>query len=253
MKYSAVIAEDELRSRDFLKSLVTEFCPQVEVVGSAASIDEAVPMINDLRPDILFLDIEMHNGTGFDILQQVEYRGFHVIFTTAYDQYAVKAIKFSALDYLLKPIDVEELQQAVKKAVEQLESKAPAQPLDILLQNLVKTTSHDMTISLSTSEGMEFVPIAEITRLEASGPYTYFFLKDKRKIMVSRNLKEYELLLSDHDFFRLHNSYMVNLREVRKVLRTDGGYAVMNDESQIAISPKKKDEFLQLLARRTVR
>ena len=254
MKYTAVIVEDEVRSRQFLKSLVDEFCPEVDVTGMAASVEEAVGMINQLKPQLLFLDIEMHTGTGFDILQQISHREFQVIFTTAYDHYAIKAIKFSALDYLLKPIDVQELQTAVQKAIAQLSGNETQKPLEMLLQNMLRTAAgQDYTISLSTSEGMEFVPIRQIMRLEASGPYTTFFLKDQRKIMVSKNLKEYEILLGDHEFYRLHNSHIVNLREVRKVVKTDGGYAVMNDDSMIAISPKKKEEFLLLLSNRTVK
>jgi len=253
MKYTAVIAEDELRSREFLKSLITEFCPEITITGAAGSIEEAVPMITGLKPDILFLDIEMHSGTGFDILQQVSHLKFHVIFTTAYDHYAIKAIKFSALDYLLKPIDVQELQQAVQKAIRQIQQELPRQSLEHLLQNIQRSGTNDLTICLSTAEGMEFVPLLQIIRLEASGPYTTFFLKDARRIMVSKNLKEYELLLTDHNFFRVHNSHIINLLEVRRMIKTDGGYAVMTDDSQVAISPKKKDELLQLLSQRTVK
>ena len=252
MKYTAVIAEDELRSREFLKSLITEFCPEITITGAAGSIEEAVPMINELKPDILFLDIEMHSGTGFDILQQVSHLKFHVIFTTAYDHYAIKAIKFSALDYLLKPIDVQVLQHAVQKAIRQMQEEVPRRSLEHLLQN-IQRNNNDLTICLSTAEGMEFVPLLQIIRLEASGPYTTFFLKDARRIMVSKNLKEYELLLADHHFFRVHNSHIINLLEVRRMIKTDGGYAVMTDDSQVAISPKKKDELLQLLSQRTVK
>jgi len=252
MKYKALIVEDEVRSRDFLKSLIQEFCPVLEVCGSAANVEEAVAFINALTPDIVFMDIEMQTGTGFDVLQQVKQRNFHVIFTTAYDHYAIKAIKFSAVDYLLKPINLEELQEAVGKAVENIHQKAEGNKLDMLIKNLKRPAGEDFSISLSTSEGVEFIQLASIIRLEANGPYTTFFIKEKRKIMVSKNLKEYELLLSDHGFFRVHNSHIISLNEVRKMIRTDGGYAVMNDDSQIAISPKKKDEFMALMGKRLV-
>jgi two-component system LytT family response regulator len=252
MKYKALIVEDEVRSRDFLKNLVDEFCPQLIVEGAAANVEEAVAFINNRFPDIVFMDIEMQTGTGFDVLQQVKHRNFHVIFTTAYDHYAIKAIRFSAVDYLLKPINFEELQQAVAKAVENLEQKAAGNKIDLLIRNLRRPAGEDFSISLATSEGVEFIQLTSIIRLEANGPYTTFFMKDARKIMVSRNLKEYELLLTEHGYFRVHNSHIINLKEVRKMIKTDGGYAVMNDDSMIAISPKKKDEFISLMAERNL-
>lgn len=252
MKYKALIVEDEVRSRDFLRNLVAEFCPQITVDGMAANVEEAVAMINSQSPDIVFMDIEMQTGTGFDVLQQVKQRNFHVIFTTAYDHYAIKAIRFSAVDYLLKPINLEELQVAVAKAIDNIQQKEEGNKIDLLIKNLKRPAGEDFSISLSTSDGIEFVQLSKIIRLEANGPYTTFFMKDGRKIMVSKNLKEYEMLLTDHGYFRVHNSHIINLKEVRKMVKTDGGYAVMNDDSMIAISPKKKDEFMQLMAQRLV-
>jgi two-component system LytT family response regulator len=184
-------------------------------------------------------------------LESVEDTNFHVIFTTAYDHYAVKAIKFSAVDYLLKPIDVDELQSAVQKVSNKM-SGNDQQALQVLLQNLRKPLGSDFSITLATSEGLEFVPLQQIIRLEASGPYTHFFLKEGKKIMVSKNLKEYELLLTEHHFFRVHNSHIINMKEVKRMIKTDGGYAIMNDESMISISPKKKDEFMQQMGLRLV-
>jgi len=252
MKYKALIVEDEVRSRDFLKNLVAEFCPQLAIAATASNVEEAVELINTLSPDIVFMDIEMQTGTGFDVLQQVNKRNFHVIFTTAYDHYAIKAIRFSAVDYLLKPINLEELQFAVNKAIEGIQQKEEGNKIELLIKNLRRPAGEDFSISLSTSDGIEFVQLATIIRLEANGPYTTFFMKDGRKIMVSKNLKEYELLLTDHGYFRVHNSHIINLKEVRKMVKTDGGYAVMNDDSMIAISPKKKDEFMQLMGQRLV-
>jgi len=248
----AVIIEDELHSRNFLNNLVAEFCPEITIAGMAASVDEAVTLIQQTEPQIVFLDIEMQTGTGFDVLQQLQKRNFHVIFTTAYDHYAIKAIKFSAVDYLLKPINLEELQAAVAKAIESIEQTTGENQLELLIKNLRRPAGEDFSISLSTSDGIEFIQLSNIIRLEASGPYTTFFMKDGRKIMVSRNLKEYEMMLTDHGFFRVHNSHIINLKEVRKMIKTDGGYAVMNDESMITISPKKKEEFMELMGQRLV-
>ncbi|RYY60178.1 MAG: response regulator transcription factor [Chitinophagaceae bacterium] len=252
MKYTAVIVEDEIRSREFLRSMVEEFCPQLQLLGTAANVQEAVALIDQVKPQIVFMDIELQTGTGFDVIEKVGDRNFHLIFTTAYDHYAIKAIKFSAVDYLLKPLNVEELQEAVIKATETIEQKSSGNKLDQLINNLKRPAGDDFSISLSTADGIEFVQLSTIIRLEANGPYTTFFMKDGRKIMVSKNLKEYELLLSEHAFFRVHNSHMIHLKEVRKMVKTDGGYAIMNDNSMIAISPKKREEFMQLMSRRLV-
>lgn len=252
MQITAVIVEDEIRNREFLKKLVEEFCPEVKVVALASTVEEAVAAINLHQPGIVFLDIELHSGSGFDVLQGVSKKNFNVIFTTAYDHYAVKAIKFSAVDYLLKPVDMEELQAAVKKVAEKMETTDNQQALQMLLQNVRKSVDSDFSITLPTAEGLEFVPLQQIIRLEASGPYTHFFMKGSKKIMVCKNLKEYEMLLSDHNFFRVHNSHIINMKEVKRLVKSDGGYAVMNDESMINISPKKKEEFMQQMAQRLV-
>ena len=252
MILKAVIVDDEIRSREFLKNLVEEFCTDVKIAGLAGTVQEAVELIKNQKPDLVFLDIELHTGTGFDVLQQFTDPNFHVVFTTAYDHYAIKAIKFSAVDYLLKPIDFEELEKAVEKAKQKVESNTSRQTINMLLQNLRKPANSDFSITLATSEGLEFVPLHNIIRLEDSGPYTHFFLKEGKKIMVSKNLKEYETMLGDYNFFRVHNSHIINMKEVKRMIKTDGGYAVMNDDSTIAISPKKKDEFMVQIGQRLV-
>ncbi|GAB2767513.1 LytTR family DNA-binding domain-containing protein [Rhabdobacter roseus] len=248
----AVIIEDEFHSREFLKSVVTAWCEGVEIVGTAESVPEGVALIEAVAPELVFLDIEMQSGTGFDLLQQVRNRDFEVIFTTAYDHYAIQAIKYSAIDYLLKPIDLDELQAAVAKVRERRPGQvAPVnEALELLLATLKNPATEPTKITLATSEGLEFVPLEQIIRLEAAGAYTTFFLKEGKKIMVSKNLKEYENLLPARRFFRIHNSHMINIDEVKKMLKTDGGYAVMNDGATVMISPKKKEEFLQRIMQR---
>lgn len=253
MKYKAVIVEDEQLNRHFLSKLVTEFCPELELAASASGVDDAVTLIQSVKPDIVFMDIELQTATGFEVLERVKPQfSFQVIFTTAFDHYAIKAIRCSAVDYILKPIGVEELQQAVSRAVSAIQTEEQHSNLELLLRNIKRPQGEDFSISLSTSEGVEFVPLNKIIRLEAKGPYTTFFMKDGSQLMVSKNLKEYEMLLTEHGFFRLHNSYIINLREVKKMIRTDGGYAVMNDDAMIAISPRKKDEFMSLMGQRLV-
>ncbi|MCU0373900.1 MAG: LytTR family DNA-binding domain-containing protein [Chitinophagaceae bacterium] len=249
---NVVIVEDEIRSRELLFNLLGQYCTDVKVTGMAATVEEAIGMINDRLPALVFLDIEMHAGTGFDVLMGVKQRNFQVIFTTAYDHYALQAIKFSAVDYLLKPIDVEELQAAVQKVQKRVQAQLSSQTLEALMQNLGKKNPDEFSITLSTSEGLEFVQLTAIIRLEASGPYTSFFLKDGRRIMVSRHMKEFEQMLGDYGFFRLHNSYMINLKAVQRMVKSDGGYAIMTDGAMVPISPKKKEEFLDLINRRMV-
>jgi two-component system LytT family response regulator len=250
--FKTIIVEDELHSRELLKSMVDTYCKQLNVVAVASSVEEGVEAIKTHDPAIVFMDIEMQTGTGFDVLQQTTNYNFHVIFTTAYDHYAIKAIKFSAVDYLLKPIDLEELQDAATKAVEKINKTPEHNNLNQLLKNLRRPPGEDYSITLSTSDGLEFTPLTKIIRIEANGPYSIFHLKDGRKIMVSKNLKEYEMLLEDHNFMRVHNSHIINLDEVRKMVKTDGGYVVLKDETQIIISPKKKDEFMQRINERMV-
>lgn len=243
---TAVIVEDERLSAELLNNMLKDHCTELTVVGIAHEVEDAIKLISDKKPELIFLDIEMQTGTGFDVLQRLTNRSFKVIFTTAYDHYALKAIKFSAVDYLLKPIDVLELKEAVSKIHTHAESKSEAK-LDLLMKNLLQTKQEDFSISLSTLEGIEFVPIKSIIHLEANGPYTHFYFKDRMKLMISKNLKEYEMMLSEHGFFRVHNSHLINLREVKKIIKSDGGFAVMSDDASVAISPKKKDELMLLL------
>ena len=246
-----IIVEDEARSREFLTDVLTEHCPGLQVVGTAGNVAEAVSAIRELKPDLIFLDIELQTGTGFDVLEQISGAQPAVIFTTAYDHYAIKAIKFSAVDYLLKPIDVDELKAAVARTEDMQQRNSSQQTLQVLMHNLKQLrTNENPTITLSVAEGIEFIPLRDIIRLEAAGAYTNFFLKGGKKMMVSKNLKEYELMLSEHNFMRVHNSHIINLAEVKRMVKSDGGYAVMSDDAQVVISPKKKDDFMQLMMSR---
>lgn len=242
--FKVIIIDDEPKSRETLKNLLQEYCSDVSIEGMADSVDEAVGLITKLKPDLIFLDIEMQTATGFDLLKRLEKHDFEVIFITAYEQYALKAIKFSALDYLLKPIDINELKQAIdkyKRRVIASENKKITQ----LLQNI--QSNAPKRITLSTSEGLLFIDIDKIIRCEAQGAYTLFHIKDSRKIMVSKNLKEYQNLLTEHGFFRLHNSHLINIKEVHQFIKSDGGIVVLKDGSKVAISANKKEEFLELM------
>lgn len=245
MNLRVIIVEDEKHSRETLKNLLEKFCEGVEVVAMAATVGEALNIIPQEKPDVVFLDIELQSGTGFDILTQLTEINFEVVFTTAFDQYAIKAVKFSSLDYLLKPIDLEELQQAVEKAKRAKDKEEYNQQLKILLQNIKQ--SKPSKICLSTAEGFEFINTSKIIYCEAGGSYTTFVLKTGTKLLVSKHLKEFETMLLDNHFMRVHNSYLINLKEVKKYVKSDGGYIVMNNDDIVGISRNKKDEFLNVM------
>lgn len=239
-----VIVEDEVHSREALKSLLEEFCEGVEIAGLAGDVETAVAMIKEKGPDLVFLDVELQTGTGFDVLDQVGNVNFDIVFTTAFEQYAVKAIKLSSIDYLLKPIDIEELQQAVEKARTKKDGEVQRRKLETLMSNL-ESPSGKRKICLATSDGIEFINIQDIVYCEANGSYTNFNLTNGTKILVSKNLKEYETILTDQNFMRVHNSFLINLGEVKKFVKSDGGYILMKNNSQISISQKKRDEFFE--------
>lgn len=242
MQLKAIIVEDEKHSRETLKNLLEKFCEGVEVIGLASSVKEALNIIPKSNVDVVFMDIELQSGTGFDILTQLPEINFEVIFTTAFDQYAIRAVKFSSLDYLLKPIDLDELQAAVEKAKKAKNKVEYNQQLKTLLQNIKQPKLSK--ICLATSEGFEFINTSEILYCEAGGSYTTFVLKSGKKLLVSKHLKEYETMLLDNQFMRVHNSYLINLKEVKKYVKSDGGYIVINNDDIVSISRNKKDEFL---------
>lgn len=244
----AIIVDDEPKSCDTLSAMVAEFLDDVEVVSIHHNVPDGIKAINALKPDIVFLDIEMNSETGFDLLQQMPKIDFEVIFTTAFEQYALKAIKFAALDYLLKPIDISELEEAVEKAKQKRKGKELNQGLEALMSNLKSTSSSQHQIALPTSDGLLFVHVSEIIYCQADGPYTYFFMKDGSKITVSKNLKEYEELLEDHYFFRVHKSYLINLKEMKRYVKGDGGYVVMSNDREVDVSKRKKESFMSALA-----
>lgn len=247
MSLKAIIVEDEKHSRETLKNLLEEFCVDVKVIETAASVDEAVTKIAELQPDVVFLDIELQTGTGFDVLSQLRDINFEVIFTTAFEQYAIKAVKFSSLDYLLKPIDLEELQKSIEKAKKKKNQEVYKKQLETLMLNLKQQHPKLNRICLSTADGFEFINTADILYCKAEGSYTTFILNDNSKLLVSKHLKEYESLLLEKQFMRVHNSFLINLKEVKKFVKSDGGYIIMNNNDTVSISRSKKDDFLELM------
>ncbi|WP_303316058.1 LytTR family DNA-binding domain-containing protein [Flavivirga abyssicola] len=248
MSLRAVIVEDEKHSRETLKNLLQEFCVDIEVAAMAESVNEAVSTIKSLKPDVVFLDIELQTGTGFDVLNQVSHLNFEVIFTTAFEQYAIKAVKFSSLDYLLKPIDLDELKKAVEKARIRKNQDVYKKQLETLMLNLKQQKPKLNKICLATSDGFEFIDVNNIIYCKAEGSYTKFILKKSENLLVSKHLKEYENLLLEQGFMRVHNSFLINLKEVKKYIKSDGGYIVMNNNDTVSISRSKKEGFIDVIS-----
>ena len=245
------IIDDEPDAVDFITSIISEYCPDLEVCGKANNVKEGIVLINEIKPELIFLDVEMPNGTGFDLLSNFPQKDFDVIFITAFNHYAIKAIKFSAIDYILKPINISEFIEAVNRVVLKRSSNPISfnENFEVLLENL--RTTHPTRLVIPTSDGREYLNPKDIIRIEADRSYSWFFLNDKRKILVSRHLKEFQELLNDRDFFRPHNSHLINLDFVKKFIRHDGGYIEMTDGSQVPISRNRKDLFLAHMARYT--
>lgn len=257
----SVIVDDEEKSRKLLRNLIKNYCDQIEVVGMADSVETGITSIKKNKPELLFLDIEMPDGNGFDLLEKIHDMSPEVIFTTAYDQYAIQAIHFSALDYLLKPINLEELKTAVKKVEvkihERVEKQSINQSLQVLLENH-KSQVHNRKIGLPTQNGINFVLVKDIIMCKAEGNYSIIYLQGKQhQEIVSKTLKEFEDMLKDFNFFRVHRSYLINLNHIREYSRTnqsadydgDGGSVVMNNNLHIPVSRDKRKHLLDRFSR----
>lgn len=244
----ALIVDDEEKSRVTLKNLIAMYCPNVEVIELCDSVNSALAAIANQMPDLIFLDVEMPFHNGFTLLEKIKNPSFEVIFTTAYDHYAIKAIKYSALDYLLKPIDSDDLKAAVDKVRGNKASAAlPDSKFELLLSNL-KVKGNNAKIAVPTFDGLQMINANDIIKCTADESYTHITLTNNTKVTVSRILKEYEELLSDLNFFRVHNSCLVNLVHVTKYVKGDGGYVVMIDGSSVEVSRRKKNDLLAKLS-----
>ncbi|MDX9906770.1 MAG: LytTR family DNA-binding domain-containing protein [Bacteroidales bacterium] len=243
-----VIVDDEPDAVKFIQGIIEEYCPNLLVAGVAHSARDGVAVIQQNQPDLVFLDVQMPHGSGFDLLSGFPGKTFDVIFITAFNHYAIQAIKFSAVDYILKPVNINELIEAVKK-VEEKRASREYRNLDFthLLENL--SVPFPSKLAIPTSDGIEYLNTSELVRIEADRSYSWFYLTEKRKYLVSRNLKEYQELLQDLNFFRPHNSHLINMNFVKKFIRHEGGYIEMTDGSNVPISRGKKDLFLLQMAK----
>lgn len=240
----SVLIDDEPKNNRILKMMLEEFCPEVTIAGQTDNVTDGVNLIREVKPDLVFLDIEMPHGNGFDLLDQLMPIRFEVIFITAFNDYSLKAIKYSALDYLLKPVNIDELKTAVIKAAEKIASRKVNARIENLLYNLHKPQQELQKIALPSREGYVFVLLTDIIRCESKTGYTTFYVAGAEKIMSSRNIKEYEPLLPNEIFFRIHNSHIINLNHVKKYHRGRGGYLEMDDGATIEVATRRKDELL---------
>lgn len=239
---NTVIIDDEPDAISYLRSLIREYCPNLQLAGTAQSVCEGIDVINRMHPDLLFLDIEMPDGSGFDLLRSLKIKDFEVIFTTAYNQYAIEAFKVCAVDYLLKPISIDEFIKAIYKAEESVEQKSRPD-LNFLLENYFGNKS--LKLCISTIKGYEYIELKDIVRIEAEGSYSIISLMNNRKIMVSKAINEYDRMLNANMFFRTHHSHLINIEHVKKYIKIDGGYIEMSDGSSVPISRRRKVCFLE--------
>ncbi|MBI4947175.1 MAG: response regulator transcription factor [Bacteroidetes bacterium] len=243
----ALIIEDEKKSAEVLAQLLQKNCSDIHIAGRAENVKEGIELIRTLKPELIFLDVMMPDGSGFDVLEKLSDLKFDVIFTTATDKFAVKAIKYSALDYLLKPIDAEELKTAVKKVVDSKTKFSTEENLRFLLENIKQGDEQYNKITLPTGNAYEVVSVKDIIRCEANDNYTNVYLSNGRKYLVSGTLKHYEDLLPEKDFIRVHHGNLINMNHMIRFLKEDGGYAVMSDGSKVEVSRRKKEDFLKKL------
>lgn len=246
-KITSVIIDDEINNCQNLQSILDRYCPEVEVLGMAHSAADGLELINSTHPELVFLDIQMPGGSGFDLLESIKKPNFDVIFVTAFNQYAIKAIRKSAIDYLLKPVNILDLKDAVSRAIEKRKqnSKGNEQVQNFLESQHLKASQRK--IALPTSERLLFVTVENIAHCQGENNYTNIFMTDGTSVLVSKTLKEYEELLSEDGFLRVHQSHLINTKHISSYEKRDGGYLKMSDGSTIAISRQRKEFVLATL------
>lgn len=245
-----VIVDDEENSRETLRGKLELFCPEVEVIGEAGDVENGIAAVTEHKPDAVFLDIQLADESGFDILESIRDNDEidpKVIFITAHNEFAIKAIKFSALDYLLKPIDPEELVRAVRKVEEDKGLPKRAASFNVLVENIRQASDSPKKIVIPTSDGMHVIKVNDIVRLESSSNYTTFYLDGQKSLLASKTLKEFDGMLSGYNFQRVHKSHLVNMNFLKRYVQTDGGYLVLEDGSKIPVANRKKEQLLSML------
>ncbi|HPR32883.1 MAG TPA: LytTR family DNA-binding domain-containing protein [Prolixibacteraceae bacterium] len=242
----AVIIDDEPRLREMNQVLLNRNFDEIEVIGTCGSVNEAVELIDQKKPQLLILDIRLTDGNGFTILQKIQPYNYSVIFVTAFNEFAIRAIKFSAIDYLLKPIDEKEFCEAVERAIANINSSKLQEQIETFF-NFYERKTQSRKIVLKTAEAINIVDISDIMYCKSDSNYTTFFFRNGDKVMISRGMKEYEELLSDYGFFRPHHSYLVNIQYISKLDKSDGGFLILKEGSEIPVSSRRKKNLIQIL------
>lgn len=241
-----LIIDDEENNRLRLRKMIADYFPQIDVVGEADGVGTGLSAISNLNPEVVLLDIKMADGDAFDLLERIKTISFKIIFVTAYEEYALKAIKFSALDYLLKPVSVDDLRTALLKAENQILDELKLQ-LSTLQHNRI--ASNNKTLALRTSDKIYLLEVNNIIRCEADRSYTYFFVNEQKKHIVSQPMKEFEDLLTEYGFIRIHKSHLINSAFIESFDKTDGGFVILKDKTEIPVSRRKKNELMELFSR----
>ena len=242
----AIIIDDEPKGRSILQQLLTLHAPQLNIVGIAANADEGLKIIDTHKPDVVFLDVEMPGKSGFELLRELNTIDFKVVFVSAHNHYSLKAIKFHAFDYLLKPIDLDELKQTIEKLLKSGGSHTPEQLTELLTASKPGNTELGK-IAIPSQSSIDLINVDDILYCEASANNTLVYLTNNKKIVATKNLKEYEDLLTSHRFFRIHHAYLVNLKHVAKYIKGEGGSVILSNQKELEVSRRKKQEFLNAL------
>jgi len=248
MPINTVIIEDEENCVCLLEQLIGEYAPEFHVCGSAGHIDSAIRLIESIQPKIVFIDIRIADGTGFDVLKKLSWSNFEIMFVTAYDNYALEAIRHAAVHYLLKPIGIDEFEQAIGRLRRRLLEKVQQDNVEQLLQQLTHLNRQVGKIGIPTTSGCDFVNPGDILWCRSEGIYTTFYLSDKTRIKTNRNLGSFESILYDNNFFRIHNSIIINMHWIRQYVKGKGGYVVLTDGTKLQVSQRRKLEFLEKFA-----
>ena len=241
-----IIIDDEKNAREAIAKIAKQHCDNISIIAFADDVESGIIAIKKYNPDLVFLDIKMPDGSGFDLLKEINDINFFTIFITAFNEYAVKAFKFSAIDYLLKPIDTNEFKLAVKKVEKAKKQQNTKMKLDVFLENIDNISKEVKKIVLKTSDSIHLINVNKILRCESDGNYTKFYFTNKTSIMVSKNLKEYYDMLKDYQFFRPHQSHIININFIKRYHKPDGGSLIMQDDSRVPVSTRKKDELMKI-------
>lgn len=246
-KKRAILVDDEKKSRTAISSFLTKYCPTIEIVGEADGVKTGLRAIEEHKPDVIFLDIEMNDGSGFDLIEQLTNMPFEVIFVTAFNQYAIKAFRYSAIDYLLKPVNPEELIQAVSK----LSDDSRLDEVERKLEALMSNRTSIQKIAIPSMQGIRLEEVGNIRYCESDNYYTIIHLITGEKIMVSKTLKEYDQTLSADGFLRIHQKYLVKVSEIKTYSKSDGGFVTLNDGTHLTVSRRKKEELLRVIGKQS--